>query len=40
MTDLPYGYKPIGVKWVYKNKITPQDIIERHKARLIVKEYR
>jgi hypothetical protein len=24
MTDLPKGHKPIGVKWVYRKKITPQ----------------
>jgi hypothetical protein len=23
MTDLPKGHKPIGIKWVYKNKMTP-----------------
>jgi Reverse transcriptase (RNA-dependent DNA polymerase) len=40
MTNLPTGHKPIGVKWVYKKKITPQDTIERHKARLVVKGYR
>jgi Reverse transcriptase (RNA-dependent DNA polymerase) len=40
MTDLPKGHKPIGVKWVYKKKMTPQDTIERHKARLVVKGYR
>jgi Reverse transcriptase (RNA-dependent DNA polymerase) len=40
MTNLPKGHKPIGVKWVYKKKMTPQGTIERHKARLIVKGYR
>jgi Reverse transcriptase (RNA-dependent DNA polymerase) len=40
MTDLPKGYKSIGVKWVYKKKMTPQGTIERHKVRLIVKRYR
>jgi Reverse transcriptase (RNA-dependent DNA polymerase) len=40
MTDLPTGHKLIGVKWVYKKKITPQGTIERHKARLVVKGYR
>jgi Reverse transcriptase (RNA-dependent DNA polymerase) len=40
MTDLPKGHKPIGVKWVYKKKMTPQGTIERHKARLVVKGYR
>jgi hypothetical protein len=40
MTDLSKGHKPIGVKWVYKKKMTPQGTIERHKERLIVKSYR
>jgi Reverse transcriptase (RNA-dependent DNA polymerase) len=40
MTDLPTWHKPIGLKWVYKKKMTPQGTIERHKARLLVKEYR
>jgi Reverse transcriptase (RNA-dependent DNA polymerase) len=40
MTDLPKGHKLIGVKWVYKKKMTPEGTIERHKMRLIVKGYR
>jgi Reverse transcriptase (RNA-dependent DNA polymerase) len=40
MTDLPKGHKPIGVKWVYKKKMTPQGTIERYKMRLVVKHYR
>jgi Reverse transcriptase (RNA-dependent DNA polymerase) len=40
MTDLPKRHKPIGVKWVYKKKMTPQCIIKRHKTRLVVKGYR
>jgi Reverse transcriptase (RNA-dependent DNA polymerase) len=40
MTDLPTGHKPIGVKWLYKKKMTPQGTIERHKVRLVVKGYR
>jgi Reverse transcriptase (RNA-dependent DNA polymerase) len=40
MTDLPKEHKPIGVKWVYKKKITPQGTIDMHKARLVVKGYR
>jgi Reverse transcriptase (RNA-dependent DNA polymerase) len=39
MTNLPKGHKPIGVKWVYKKKMTPQGTIERHKARLVIKDY-
>jgi Reverse transcriptase (RNA-dependent DNA polymerase) len=40
MTDLPKEHKSIGVKWVYKKKITPQGTIERHKVKLVVKGYR
>jgi Reverse transcriptase (RNA-dependent DNA polymerase) len=40
ITNLSKGHKPIRVKWVYKKKMTPQDTIERHKVRLIVKGYR
>jgi Reverse transcriptase (RNA-dependent DNA polymerase) len=40
MTNLPKGNKPIGFKWVYKKKMTPQRIIERHKVRVVVKGYR
>jgi Reverse transcriptase (RNA-dependent DNA polymerase) len=40
MTDLPKGHKLIGVKWVYKKKMTPQGTIERHKMRLVVKGHR
>jgi Reverse transcriptase (RNA-dependent DNA polymerase) len=40
MIDLPKRHKPIGVKWMYKKKMTPQGTIERHKARLVVKGYR
>jgi Reverse transcriptase (RNA-dependent DNA polymerase) len=29
-----------NLKWVYKKKMTPQGIIERHKVRLMVKGYR
>jgi Reverse transcriptase (RNA-dependent DNA polymerase) len=38
MTNLSKRQKLIGVKWVYKKKMTSQDTIERHKARFIVKE--
>jgi Reverse transcriptase (RNA-dependent DNA polymerase) len=37
--DLPKGHKSIGVKWVYKKKMTPQGTIEWHMARLIAEDY-
>ena len=39
LTSLPSGKKPIGCKWVLKNKIHANGLIERHKARLIAKGY-
>uniref|UniRef100_A0A803PYJ1 Reverse transcriptase Ty1/copia-type domain-containing protein n=1 Tax=Cannabis sativa TaxID=3483 RepID=A0A803PYJ1_CANSA len=36
---LPQGYKPIGVKWMYKEKKNAKGEVERYKARLVVKGY-
>lgn len=33
------GRKPIGVKWVYKVKMNPNDTINKHKSQLVVKVY-
>jgi Reverse transcriptase (RNA-dependent DNA polymerase) len=40
LTELPKGQKVIGVKWVFKKNMNPQDEIEMYKARLVVKGYR
>ena len=37
--DPPYGTKPIGCKWVYKNKYRSDGSLEKHKARLVVKGF-
>nr|GFA38175.1 hypothetical protein [Tanacetum cinerariifolium] len=33
--DLPYGKRPIGTKWVYRNKKDERGIVIRNKARLV-----
>jgi len=37
--DRPYGYQPIGCKWIFKKKLRPDGTIERYKARLVAKGY-
>ena len=39
LTDLPKGVKPIGVKWVFKNKFKENGEIDKFKARLVAKGY-
>jgi hypothetical protein len=39
LTDLPAGFKPIGLKWVYKVKRDEHGAIVKHKARLVAKGY-
>ena len=40
LVDLPEGYKPIGVKWVYKTKFNTDCKVEKYKARLVAKGYK
>lgn len=39
LTELPSGYKPIGVKWVFKLKKDSNGNAIKHKARLVAKRY-
>jgi len=37
--DLPYETKPIGLKWIYKNKYKLDGSLEKHKANLLAKDF-
>eukprot|EP00253_Pinus_taeda_P014815 PITA_14815 len=37
LVDPPLGTKPIGCKWVYKNKYKANGTLDKHKARLVAK---
>lgn len=39
LTELPYGKKAVGLKWVYKTKYKADGEIQKHKARLVAKGY-
>jgi len=39
LVDLPLGCKPVGCKWVFKTKCSPDGKVERYKARLVAKGY-
>jgi hypothetical protein len=39
LVDQPYGYKPMGCKWVFKKKFMPDGTIHKYKARLVAKGY-
>jgi len=39
LVDLPLGCKPVGCKWVFKTKRSPDGKVERYKARLVAKGY-
>eukprot|EP00253_Pinus_taeda_P002001 PITA_02001 len=39
LVDPPLGTKPIGCKWVYKNKYRADGSLDKHKARLVAKGF-
>eukprot|EP00253_Pinus_taeda_P007440 PITA_07440 len=39
LVDPPFGTKPIGCKWVYKNKYKADGSLDKHKARLVAKVF-
>lgn len=38
LTELPYGVKTIGVKWIFKTKLNEHGEVDKYKARLVAKE--
>jgi len=38
-TELPFGRKPIGSRWVFKVKHNADGSVECHKARIVAKDY-
>jgi hypothetical protein len=39
LVDLPLGKQPVGCKWVFTVKHTPDGKVDRYKARLVAKGY-
>ena len=39
LVNPPIGTKPIGCKWIYKNKYKADGSLNKHKARLVAKGY-
>ena len=39
LVNLPEGKKTVGCKWVFKHKLDVDGSIERHKARLVARDY-
>ena len=39
LTSLPPGAKPVGCKWLFKNKYNVDGSLQRHKARLVAQGF-
>ena len=39
LVDGPYGYKPVGCKWVFKKKLRSDGNIDKYKSQLVAKGY-
>jgi hypothetical protein len=39
LSELPFGCKPVGCKWMFKKKLKPNGTIDKYKAWLIAKGY-
>ena len=40
LVDLPPGNKPLQCKWIFKRKMKADGVIDKYKARLVVKGYK
>nr|GFA41622.1 zinc finger, CCHC-type [Tanacetum cinerariifolium] len=40
LSDLPYGCKPLGCKWIFKKKMKVDGTIDKFKARLVIQGFR
>ena len=40
LTDLPQGSKPLGCKWIFKNKMNVNGTINKFKSRLVIQGFR
>jgi hypothetical protein len=39
LVDPPFGTKPIGCKWIFKNKYKSYGSLDKHKGRLMEKGF-
>ena len=39
LSELSFGCKPVGCKWLFKKNLRPNGTIDKYKARLVAKGY-